>query len=72
MPNNIDDKTLFARHTDKIVQKLDDFPELLQALRDADLLTARLFCARLFNCGIAPLNESEGKPPRRHHPHDTE
>jgi hypothetical protein len=34
---------------DKIVRKLDEFPELLEALRDCDLLTARSFCARLFN-----------------------
>ena len=35
--------------TGKIVCRLDLYPELLQALRDADLLTGRLFCARLFN-----------------------
>ncbi len=35
--------------TDKIVCRLDLFPELLQALRDSNLLTGRLFCARLFN-----------------------
>ena len=33
---------------DKIVRRLDNFPELLQALRDGDLLTGRLFCAQLF------------------------
>ena len=35
--------------TDKIVRRLDEFPELLHALRDGDLLTGRLFCAQLFN-----------------------
>ncbi len=35
-------------HGDKIVRRLDEFPELLQALRDGDLLTGRLFCAQLF------------------------
>jgi hypothetical protein len=35
--------------TDKTVRRLDDFPELLQALRDGDLLTGRLFCAQVFN-----------------------
>ena len=35
--------------TDKIVRRLDDFPELLAALRDSDFLTARSFCAQLFN-----------------------
>jgi len=38
--------------TDKIVCRLDLFPELLQALRDGDLLTGRLFCAQLFNCDV--------------------
>lgn len=33
---------------DKTVRRLDDFPELLHALRDGDLLTGRLFCAQLF------------------------
>ena len=37
-------------HTDKIVRRLDDFPELVQALRDGDLLTVRLFCTQLFDC----------------------
>jgi hypothetical protein len=36
-------------HTDKIVWRLDLYPELVQALREGDLLTGRLFCARLFN-----------------------
>lgn len=35
--------------TDKIVRRLDEFPELLAALRDSDFLTARSFCAQLFN-----------------------
>lgn len=36
-------------HSDKIVWRLDEFPDLVQALRDGDQLTGRLFCARLFN-----------------------
>jgi hypothetical protein len=32
----------------KVVRRLDEFPQLLEALRDGDLLTARLFCAHLF------------------------
>jgi hypothetical protein len=36
-------------HSDKIVWRLDEFPELMQALRDSDMQTGRLFCARLFN-----------------------
>jgi hypothetical protein len=35
---------------EKTVRRLDDFPELLHALRDGDLLTGRLFCAQLFDC----------------------
>ncbi len=33
---------------DATVRKLDEFPELLEALRDGDLLTARSVCAQLF------------------------
>lgn len=44
----IDEQTV-ALHTDKIVRRLDDFPELVRALRDGDLLTGRSFCARLFD-----------------------
>jgi len=36
---------------EKIVFKLDFFPELIQALRDGDVLTGRLFCAQLFGFG---------------------
>jgi hypothetical protein len=34
---------------DKIVRRLDDFPELMQALRGGDLLGGRLVCAQLFD-----------------------
>ena len=44
----IDEQTV-TLHTDKIVRRLDDFPELVRALREGDLLTGRLFCARLFD-----------------------
>ena len=44
------------------VRKLDEFPELLEALRDGDFLTARLFCSRLF--GIDRLERFDaGKGP---------
>ena len=33
----------------KTVRRLDEFPDLVEALRDGDLLTGRLFCARLFD-----------------------
>jgi hypothetical protein len=34
---------------EKIVRRLDDFPELMQALRGGDLLTGRLLCTQVFN-----------------------
>jgi len=33
----------------KIVRRLDNFPELMRALRGGDLLTGRLLCAQVFN-----------------------
>ena len=33
----------------KIVRRLDEFPELVEALRNGDLLTGRLRCAQLFD-----------------------
>jgi hypothetical protein len=33
----------------KIVRRPDKFSELVEALRDGDLLTVRLFCAQLFH-----------------------
>jgi hypothetical protein len=42
--------TTGENRTDKTVRRLDDFPELLHALRDGDLQTGRLFCAQLFHC----------------------
>jgi hypothetical protein len=42
--------TTGENRTDKTVRRLDDFPELLHALRDGDLQTGRLFCAQLFGC----------------------
>jgi hypothetical protein len=37
-------------HADKIVRRLEDFPELVQALRDGDLVTVRFLWAQLFDC----------------------
>lgn len=34
---------------DRIVRRLDEFPDLNQALRKGDVPTARILCARLFN-----------------------
>ena len=36
---------------------LDEFPQLIEALRDGDLLTARSLCAQLF--GIDRLQRSD-------------
>ena len=33
----------------KIVCRLDEFPELVEALHEGDLLTARLYCAQIFD-----------------------
>jgi hypothetical protein len=43
------------RQGDRIVRRIDDYPELSKALREGDLPTARLLCARLFDleCGSA-------------------
>ncbi len=48
MNSNFVDSAVLV-HTDTIVRRLDDFPELLAALRDSDFLTARSFCAQMFN-----------------------
>ena len=48
-------------HTDKIVRRLDDFPELLQALRDGDLLTVRFLWEQLFDYDGQP-NLHIGEP----------
>jgi len=47
---------------DKIVRRLDEFPALVQALRDGDLLTGRLFCAQLFDCDGWQNRMGELKP----------
>ena len=38
-----------SHYGDKIVRRVDGFPELLLALRDGDRLSGRLFCAQLFD-----------------------
>jgi hypothetical protein len=37
------------RESDKIVRRLDEFPDLNRALRTGDVSTARLLCAQLFH-----------------------
>ena len=48
---------------DKIVRRLDDYPELLQALRDGDLLTGRLFCAQVFQDFDLPRSHPDDATP---------
>jgi len=50
-----------ARNSDKLVWKLDAFPELLKGLRDGDLRAARLVCARLFD-GDGPRGYNVSTP----------
>ena len=59
MANAVDTtmKTSAPAERDKIVRRLDEFPELKKALRSGDVPTGRFLCAQLFN-GDAPL-----KPP---------
>jgi len=55
---------------DKIVRRLDDFPELVEALRDGDLLTGRMFCARIFDLDLRPtLRNGEQAPTWQCHVH---
>jgi hypothetical protein len=49
-PTGINVENPVSLHTDKIVCRLDLFPELVRALHYGDLQTGRLFCAQLFDC----------------------
>jgi hypothetical protein len=51
------------RRGDRIVRRIDDYPELSQALRAGDLPTARVLCARLFDlrCEAHRPAASKGK-----------
>ena len=57
------DSVKSASGDDATVRKLDEFPELLEALRDGDLLTARSVCAQLFGIdprrGVLTLEKSQ-------------
>jgi hypothetical protein len=41
--------TTSENSVDKIARKLDEFPELLDALRECDVLASGSFCERLLN-----------------------
>ena len=51
IPSEVQRKAEIARffHSDKIVGVLGEFPELTNAVRDGDLDTVSVLCARLFN-----------------------
>jgi hypothetical protein len=49
-PSGINFENPLSLHTNKIVRRLDEFPELLEALRDGDLLTVRFLWAQLCDC----------------------
>ena len=63
-------KSLHPVNVDKIVRRLDEFPELIEALRGGDLLTGRMFCAQLFDfdaCHSLAAGEQQTPwPPRIH------
>lgn len=55
MPTPLDRKAKTARflHTDKIVGRLGDFPELTKAVRAGDVATVSTLCAQLFHSNSA-------------------
>jgi len=61
--NNVEDTV--PLHTDKIVCRQDRFPELVWALRDGDLQTARCFPAQLFDCDARRNLWSKGAAKRQ-------
>jgi len=46
---NFSETATSLHRPDSTVRRLDDFPELAQALRDGNLLAARLLFAQLFD-----------------------
>jgi hypothetical protein len=42
-------ETSACAERDRIVRRLDEFPELTKALRNGDVPTGRYLCAQLFN-----------------------
>jgi hypothetical protein len=46
---NFNENVTTSLQPDKFVRRLDDFPELVQALRDGDQLAARLLFSQLFD-----------------------
>ena len=51
----------------KIVCRLDEFPELVEALRDGDLLAGRLRCAQLFEFDTGESAPLCDRGPEAHH-----
>ena len=44
----------FPADRDRIVRRLDEFPELKNAIRKGDVPTGRYLCAQLFKLGSQP------------------
>lgn len=47
-------ETSIPTDRDRIVRRLDEFPELNTALRNGDVPTGRFLCAQLFNFDTLP------------------
>lgn len=47
-------ETSACAERDRIVRRLDEFPELKTALRNGDVPTGRYLCAQLFNVDARP------------------
>jgi len=62
MATSANNEKVFAPECDKIVRRLEDFPELTEALRDGDLLTARMFCAQLFDLDSRSNSHPDAAP----------
>jgi hypothetical protein len=48
-------------HTDKIVGRMGEFPELTKAVREGDIATVSILCAQLFDS-----NSAVKHPPQTH------
>ena len=45
--------------SDKTVRRLDNYPELMRALRDGDVLSGRMLCERLFDPDLEPAHSAD-------------
>ena len=56
----VDNRVLL--HPETTVRRLEDFPELLQALRDGDLATVRFLWEQLFECDEQRTSKDVPRP----------